>query len=547
MNKFQFFQRLRLSLARVACFRVWFLFIVLMPANTSAQLMQNLSIGSPKAIALANAVTATGTGIDSIHYNPAALARYDKRRLHLKGLIAHFEIGAEFGEYFDEAEELAGFIDYESDPVPGSSGETTCPAIMMPFVGLIEPPFLGFPLGGMSYRPSGSKLTFATGTYSPAGFGYTRDPDDPASYSGQTVAMTRLTYLAPTVAMQLTDSLALGVSIGFSWQGLGLNLPARAPHVAIAVIEEIGNRACPNGATDEGVCESLGDPLGVYDSIGTLETEMEDALSLTFNVGLLWDPNPWLSIGFVYQSEGVGELEGDFKMSYEDSWTEYWSRQPDLLTSQSWFPQGASEEQGTATTELIQPQHASLGLSVQLTPSWRVNVDLKWTQTSAWDVMHFKFDQPIDLLRLAGLIQPDEVPDSQNLIMPRYYEDTTSWAVGMEYQWSDRLTLRWGVEDRPSGIPKDRQDVLFPVADSYFYGAGFAYQQDRDTLIEFGLGYLKSEADVPANSSYNANYTGYQEGEAFDMGTVIYNPYAGIDFKTYVEAYLFSISYQTLY
>lgn len=527
--------------------RVTFVFMALFSVSANGQLMQNLSIGSPKAIALANAVTATGTGIDSIHYNPAALSRYDKRRLHLKGLVAHFKISAEFGEYFDEAEELASFIDYESDPVPGTSSETTQPAIMMPFVGLIEPPFLGFPIGGMSYRPKDSNITFATGVYSPAGFGYKREEDDPASYSGETVAMTRLTYFAPTVAVQVTDDFSAGVSLGFSWQGLGIVLPARAPHVAIGVIEEIGNRACPNGATEGGFCESLGDPLGIYDSIGTLETELEDALSLTFNLGLLWDPYPWLSLGFVYQSEGVGELKGDFKMTYEDSWTEYWSRQPEILRSQSWFPQGSSGEEGKATTELIQPQHASIGLSMQVTPSWRVNVDLKWTETSAWDVMKFEFDQPIDLLLLAGMIQPEEVPDSQTLIMPRKYQDTTSWAVGMEYQWSDHLTLRWGIEDRLSGIPKDRQDVLFPVADTYFYGAGFAYQQDRDTLIEVGFGYLKSEADVPANSSYNANYTGYTEGEDFDMGTVIYNPYAGIDFTTEVEAYLISISYQTLY
>lgn len=518
-----------------------------LPSIAKAQLMQNLSIGSPKAIALANAVTATGTGIDSIHYNPAALSRYDKRRLHLKGLVAHFEIGAEFGEYFDEADELASFIDYSEDPVPGTSGKTTQPAIMMPFAGLIEPPFLGFPLGGMSYRIPDSKITFATGVYSPAGFGYTRDKDDPASYSGRTVAMTRLTYFAPTIAVEVTEDFSAGFSLGISWQGLGINLPARAPHIAIGVIEELGNQACPDGATDGGPCQSLGDALGVFDSIGTLETELEDTLSLTFNIGLLWDPVPWLSLGFVYQSEGVGDLEGDFTMTYEDSWTEYWSRQPAVLRSQSWFPKGNSEEKGKARTELIQPQHTSIGMSLQVTPSWRVNFDWKWTETSSWDAMKFEFDQPIDLLLLAGMIQPDEVPDSRTLIMPRKYEDTNSWAIGMEYRWSDQLTLRWGIEDRPSGIPKERQDVLFPIADTYFYGAGFAYQQDRDTLIEFGLGYLKSEANVPANTSYNANYTGYQEGEPFDMGTVIYNPYAGIDFKTYVEAYLVSISYQTLY
>ena len=45
-----------------------------------AQLAQNLTIGSPKAMALGNAVTADSTGIDGVHYNPATLSKLKGRQ-----------------------------------------------------------------------------------------------------------------------------------------------------------------------------------------------------------------------------------------------------------------------------------------------------------------------------------------------------------------------------------------------------------------------------------------------------------------------------------
>lgn len=518
---------------------------VLMGNSAQGQLMQNLSIGNAKAIGLGNAVTATDTGIDAIHFNPAALSRLTQRQLHLKGLVASFEIAAKFGEYFAEAEQLA-YLDYRQDPVPGSESYTTDPAVMLPGVGLVEPPLLAFPLGGMSFRPRGSRFSFASGVYSPSGFGYVRDPDDPGSYSGEVVAMTRLVYFSPSVAMQVTDSLSAGVSLGIAWSGLGLKLPARAPHIAIATIEALSNEICPEGVED-GICQSLGEPLGVFNSLGTLEMELEDPMSLSVNLGLLWDPVPWFSLGIVYQSEGVAKLEGDFAMHYQQDWADYWQRQPAALKQMGILPYGNDIESGTVKTELIQPQHAAFGISVQLLPSWRVNIDYKWTDTGAWDVMKFEFSRSIDLLKLAGLIQPAEAPNDATLILPRHYESTTSWAIGVEYKWNDRLALRLGVEERPSGIPSDRQDLLFPVADSYFYGAGFQYKLNADTVIDMGVGYLKSQANVPANTSYNANYSGYRQGQPMDLGTILYNPYAGIDFSTQVKAYLVAVSYQTVF
>ena len=52
-----------------------------------AALVENLTLGNAKALALANAVTADPPGIDSIHFNPAGLAAMKGRQSNLKILV----------------------------------------------------------------------------------------------------------------------------------------------------------------------------------------------------------------------------------------------------------------------------------------------------------------------------------------------------------------------------------------------------------------------------------------------------------------------------
>lgn len=47
-----------------------------------------------------------------------------------------------------------------------------------------------------------------------------------------------------------------------------------------------------------------------------------------------------------------------------------------------------------------------------------------------------------------------ELAGPNSVKFPLGLEDTWNWAVGFEYQYSDRLVLRFGLEDRPTSIPK---------------------------------------------------------------------------------------------
>jgi long-subunit fatty acid transport protein len=144
----------------------------------------------------------------------------------------------------------------------------------------------------------------------------------------------------------------------------------------------------------------------------------------------------------------------------------------------------------------------------------------------------------LDVLTIASLFSPENAT-STTIILDRGYESVWSWAVGVEYQVNDRLSLRMGYEPRPSAIPGNKADVLAPLGDAHLYGLGAGYQWDKDTVIDIGFNYLVSKQDIPARSSCNLNCS--------DIDSMVYNPYADLDVKTSVKAYVLALTYRTTF
>src|SRR3989344_1963883 len=128
--------------------------------------------------------------------------------------------------------------------------------------------------------------------------------DGAGAYQGQEVALTRLTYFSPTIALTISDTFSVGLGLNLSYQGMYVRTKFRAPTLTLGYLRDLNNIA--------------GSPLppiefGPYDSAGLLTLELEDMLSVGFNFGMLWEPQPWLALGFVYHSESKSDLSGDFK------------------------------------------------------------------------------------------------------------------------------------------------------------------------------------------------------------------------------------------
>jgi len=506
------------------------------PSLSQAQLAQNLFIGNPKALSLGNSVTADPPGIDSIHFNPAGLVRLKQSTKNIKFLTGAVNISGEFNRN-DAYRENEDFLN-TTDPYADSKSEIDKFAIYLPFLGITETPILAAALGGAAYVSPDNNLAIGTAVYAPLVLGYTRDDDDPGIFYGRSIGISRITFLSPTISLRISDSFSFGVGIGLSYVGTGLDLSVRLPILELAYAHSITGLLC--GQTDIAdhinICEgSLSPYLPIFD----LEADLEKNVSFTYNLGFLWDVTPWLTMGMVYQSPASDTLEGDVNVKLSDNVANFVSG---VASSNPLFDEFARSlelipgnyqinRKGKFVLEL--PQHLAIGLSMRVTPSLKVNVDLKWTEMSAWDEWKFTFDEPVELL---GLLETP-VSNADGLTIPRGYEDTLDWSIGLEYQYSDQLRLRFGYEPRSSGIPKDKRDFLIPIGDSILYSVGFAYKYDKDTTLEFALGFMNSEEYIPAGSSTNGNDP--------DLHAEGLNPSAGLDVSTSFQVTLFEFSYET--
>lgn len=523
---------------------VVFVGALLLAGVAQAQLGQNLLLGNAKALSLGNAVTADPPGVDSIHYNPAGLTRLPGQTRMLKLIIADVSIHGEFTstpEYdciFDQQCSLDTYgvpAIQQQDSARNSESDVDKFAIYVPGMGVTKLPFIVAPLGGASYQPPDGNLTFGTAVYAPLILGFVRDEEDPGRFYGSEMGLSRITYFSPTVGWKYSDTLQFGFGFGFSYFGAGLKLDYRAANRLVgglAILFQDDSEDPPPGFID--IRDAFSDGrVSPFDEVFTLEADLNEPISPTVNFGMLWEPASWITFGMVYQSESSDRLTGDIAVNLN----------PDIITFIDNIPgalqlldldENRGQIDSTGYLNLTMPQHFAVGTSVQVTPKWKLNVDWKWTDTSVWKEFAFYFDENLPVLQALQVVGIDGVQGNA-LIIPRGYEDASNFAYGLEYQYDDRLALRVGYEPRKSGIPKDKLDFLIPLGDFNLYGLGASYQLSKNELVDVALGYLKSDQKIPSGSSTNGNN---DRGDNF-----VYNPSAGMDVRSVLEATLLEFCY----
>lgn len=537
-------------------------------SSAHAVLTDSLTIGSPKALSLGHAVTADPPGIDSIHFNPAGLVRIPGRKLHTKVVAGAFGIELKFGEHTESREAFIeewkrtdnlpdGAFD---DSVANSTSTTEGASLMLPFFGMTDIPVTIAPIGGATYSPPGSRFTIGTNVYMPLGVGFFRDEDDPGRYMGERLGFSLITYFSPSIAYRLTDSLSVGATVTFNYAAVGLDLAFREPNAFFKFLDEVGGECTgdptqpkPFDRDENGNITQIeignfaalcGGKVGLYDDLGYLSFEVENMLTLGMNIGFLWEPTPWFTAGLVYQAPIDMEMEGDYVWRNTDAWQAFGSvlfRDANIVLARQLLeavglalPTGDQFSRGVAKLEMEMPEHYALGVSVQVLPRLKVNMDYKFTGWSSWQGIPIKFENPIDFMTLAEYLQP-EAATRTSLTFPLGLEDGWNWALGFEYQYNDRLALRFGIEDRPTSIPKEARSPLLPMDSGKLLAAGFSYDLESGAQIEFGVGFFSSSVHMPGNTS--------RLGNSENPNLVIYNPYSGRDITADLSATLFDFSY----
>lgn len=532
--------------------------------SSFAMLAQNMSVDL-RSLSMGNAVTADPPGVNAIHFNPAGLTKIKGLQLDVQLLMADFAIEADlsapkgfdvFG-YSDDPIVCEDVVDTEPlcSQFKTAHTEVAGVALYLPFVDQVikmPPGPITAPTAGIAYKPPGSKFTYANAFYAPMIAGYYREDDDPGVYMGRKVALERITYLSPSIAYQLTDNLSVGLSVGMSYQAVALNTDFRAPNELVGVFRLIDEEVCApfrentNIVTDLilfGTCNAK-ESLGPFKKMANMDLSLQQTLSPTYNLGILWEPNERFAWGAVYQSNAKMRMKGKYKITYEEGArsliNDGLQSSPTgqilgaILGLPSYMPK---QEQGLLSMSMEFPAHFQTGIKYKVLPNLQVNFDVGWTDFNQWKAFNFEFDREIQVLKIAKILVPNGGVTNTSLSFPLDFNTRWNWGVGMEYTHTSRLKFRLGYEPRDSAVPDNKRNILAPINTARMYSTGLSYRFDRDTDINLTLMHMVSRDTVPAGSSTLLNQTG--------VTNLLYNPYAGLDAKTRATINIMGLVYST--
>lgn len=530
-----------------------------------AMVAQNLSVDL-RSLSMGNAVTADPPGVNAIHFNPAGLTKIKGLQLDINLLMANFSIEADLS-----APKGFNVFGYSDDPIvcadAPSNNDALCSefktahseiagvALYLPILDQVvkmPPGPIGAPTAGIAYKPPGSKFTYANSFYTPMIAGYYREDNDPGVYMGKKVALERITYLSPSVAYKVTDNLSVGLSVGMSYQAIALDTDFRAPNELVGVFRLIDEDVCgpfkenSNIVTDLilfGACNAK-ESLGPFKKMANMELSLQQTLSPTYNLGILWEPNEEFAWGAVYQSNAKMRMKGKYKITYEEGARSLINDGLQssvtgqilgaILGMPSYMPK---EEKGLVSMDLEFPAHFQTGIKYKFLPNMQLNFDVGWTDFGQWKAFNFEFDRDIQVLKIAKILVPNGGVTNSSLSFPLDFNTRWNWGVGLEITHTSRLKFRMGYEPRDSAVPDNKRNILAPINSAKMYSTGVHYRFDRDTDINLTLMHMVSRDTVPAGTSTLLNQTG--------VTNLLYNPYAGLDAKTRATITIMGLVYST--
>lgn len=499
-----------------------------MPLYGHAAVNENL-MTSVTAMSLGNAVTADPPGIESIHFNPAGLARVKGDKEFHNIFIATLKTTAKFHQ--PDNFDIGGF---KNDPLNGTSAGPTRLNLYVPGYGLPgwRLPAAAAATMGFSFNNDGSPFTFGTLTYPQSVFSvdHTKDPNDPLRFEGRKMLLQRLALVSPAVGYQVSDTLSIGASVPISHQAMVINTDVRMPNKLLGIIGKLQEGWCGDGGNPIdtlafGLCG--GGPEGrinPFKRVANINVDMTAPVDPTINLGVLWEPKDWFALGVVYQGGSDAVHTGTYEIATDPMMRKfvegmYASLLGPIAAAVTGMPTSIPEVQkGHVTATVPFPSRWQVGFKFKPVKRVQFNVDANYTKWAEWDKLTLQFDQSIKLLEAGRILG---ITDPTKFTMNTGFRSVVHWGFGLQVQATKKLTLRFGYEPRKSSIPADKVSMMTPLPDTKLYSVGFNLKIDRDTEVNVGASYLKGDFDAPARTSCNLNCDNFFNA--------VYNPYAGLD------------------
>ncbi|GAA5523339.1 OmpP1/FadL family transporter [Aliifodinibius salicampi] len=284
-------------------------------------------------------------------------------------------------------------------------------------------------------------LTAGIGVYAPFGLGTKWNQN----WVGRTEAINssiETIFVQPTIGYQLPD-----FGIGNIKVGAGLMIAAHGKVELSRAVED----------------------FAVEDDIFSLDGEL-DKPGIGYNLGLLYEPDEMVTLGFTYRSKVETKFSGSADFG-------------DLPTAL--FP---SDTEGGTTLEL--PANWVAALNVQASENLSLEVDYVWWGWSSYDELVIEFDQPIPAF------------GSNQLANTRGYENSWQLRVGGEYLNAgvEGLDLRAGIAYDESPLPAEYMDPTLPDSDRWLFSGGVSYDLTDYLTVDASYIFIRAKERVNRES-----------------------------------------------
>jgi len=126
------------------------------------------------------------------------------------------------------------------------------------------------------------------------------------------------------------------------------------------------------------------------------------------------------------------------------------------------------------TSDLSLPGNYWVGITHHFTPAFAVDASYQYTTWSSFKTLEIEFDNPK---------QPP-------VIDPENYRDSSFVALGANYQWNDRLTVRAGTAFDQTPVQDRYRDFRLPDGNRYWISTGATYQLTQNIAISGAYAHL---------------------------------------------------------
>ncbi len=388
-----------------------------------------------KATSLGGAYAAWADDPFALYYNPAGLAQIDKPEVTLgfENVKPFLTVNSMNVKPLGVYPTFGGISNGQPVFIPNG---TSIPSFTDNSATMTIPNF-GIAL------PVSKKLTLGFGVYVPYGLSisFTNSPYNAIAFNSYKSWYYREVF-ALGAGYKITDNLFIGGAINI-------------------------------GTTQSGVQRYLwptGTPLGAAEGYPpmALKTNLADYHNFSWNIGVMYKPIEWLTLGATYRSMTHTNLSGTYQ----------------IQTAQGTL------QQGSIHTTVNAPDQFQLGVNIKPSEKVRFEIDYLWTDWSVVNNYDVFFTPPA----LGQTVAP----------FPRHWRDTNTIKFGIEYKPIEMLALRGGFYYDPTPIPNDTFDAQWPDANKYMFTGGIGLNF-KHWKIDTDVFYATTSGNRTINNSTNLN------------------------------------------